>query len=113
MVAGLGFVLGEPDPILDGLDLLSCTGLARPLEEEPAATRDELAWSPGDERIVAVGIDGGFDACRHRVSPGERDGQLPNALLLLLPCYGAPTYGSITDTKATSVTQRPDCSASA
>src|SRR4029077_5500321 len=28
MVAGLGFVLREPHPILDGLDLLSRTGLA-------------------------------------------------------------------------------------
>ena len=72
MIAGLGFVLCEPDTVLDGVHLFSRIGFTGPLQQEPATPWNELARSPRDKRVVAVGVDGDLDACIHQLIPFEK-----------------------------------------
>src|SRR4029077_16865712 len=71
LLSGLGFIFCKPNPVLNGFHLIACPGFGRPLQQKPATARNELARSPGDERIVAIGVDSDLYAYGHRSSPSR------------------------------------------
>jgi hypothetical protein len=60
VIAGVGIVFLESEPVLYFFDLGAGAAPPSPFQQKAATTRYELTRRPGDEGVVAVGVDAGF-----------------------------------------------------